>query len=88
MDALAAAAVELAGQAGVVPVLGGRVAAPAVLRPLVGAIVAVGVAVAGPQLRDAGGAVALEAGGAAGGLGAGFLVRAVQAVSVGVADEL
>lgn len=88
VDALATAAVELEGQAGLVQLLGRRVAAPAVLRPLVRAIVAVGVAVAGPQRRDAGRAVALEAGGAAGGRGAGLLVRAVQAVSVGVADEV
>lgn len=65
----------------------GRVPVPAVLRPLIGAILAVGVTVAGPQLRDAGGAVALEAGGAAGGLWAERLVGAVQAVPVRVADE-
>lgn len=85
---LAAAAVELEGRAGAVVARGRRVPGPAALRPLVRAVLAVGVAVAGPELGDAGGAVALEAGGAARGRRAAGLVRAVQAVAVRVAHEL
>lgn len=57
------------------------------LRPLVGAVATVAVAVAAPLGRDAHGVVALEGVAAAGGSGAGRLVRAVRTVLVLVAHE-
>ena len=83
VDALAVAAAVLQGGAG--PAAGPRRRGPAA--PLVGAVGAVGVAVAGPEPRHAGAAVAAEGGGAAGGQGAGRLVAAVVAVGVLVAHE-
>lgn len=59
----------------------------AIPRPLVGAVGTVAVAVAAPLGRDAHGVVALEGVAAAGGRGAGRLVRAVRAVAILVADE-
>lgn len=59
----------------------------AILRPLVGAVGTVAVVVAAPLGRDAHGVVALEGAAAAGGFGAGRLVRAVGTVVVLVADE-
>lgn len=85
VHALAAGAVELqrrAGRSG-----GGPRPRGAVLRPLVRAVGAVGVAVARPQTRHALGVVALEGAGAAGGRRAGGLVAAVFAVVLLVAHE-
>lgn len=59
----------------------------AVLRPLVGAVGAVRVSVAAPLGRHAHRVVALEGTRAAGGFGAGGLVRVVRTVAVAVADE-
>lgn len=86
MDALPAAAAELQRRALVKGSRVGRLRA-AVLGPLVGAVGAVGVAVAGPQAGDADGVVAPEGCGAAGDGRAGGLVAAVIAVGLVVAHK-
>lgn len=86
VDALSAAAAELHGGALVRPdAVGPR--RPAVAGPLVRAVGAVGVAVAGPHARQAHGVVALEGRGAAGGGRTRRLVAAVVAVRLVVAHE-
>lgn len=59
----------------------------AILRPLVGAVGTVAVAIAAPLGRDTHGVVALEGAAAAGGFGAGRLVRAVGTVLILVAHK-
>ena len=86
VDTLAAAAEELLGPARRGLPLGGP-PPRAALGPLVRAVDAVAVAVAGPQGRHAHRVVALEGPGAAGGQRAAVLVRAVLAVVLAVADE-
>lgn len=87
MDALAAAAAELQGRALVRRRRLGGFLGAAVLGPLVRAVGAVGVAIAGPQARHAHRVVAAEGGGAAGGGRAGGLVAAVVTVGLVVTDE-
>lgn len=65
----------------------GQTLGAAVLGPLVRAVQAVGVSVAGPEARNTDGVVALEGRGAAGDAGAGRLVAAVVAVGLVVAHE-
>jgi len=84
VDALAAAALELAGGA---PRLPGLRPAAAALHGLVRLVLAVGVSVAAPQGRDALRVVAAELVLAAGGSRALVLVAAVAAVVVAVARE-
>ncbi len=79
MDALSAATAELQGGA-LVGGSGVRFHCTTVLGPLVRAVGAVGVTVAGPQARDANSVVALEGRGAAGDGRAGGLVAAVVTV--------
>lgn len=82
VDALAVGTLELAAAARLlVPGLG-----PAGLRPLVGAVGAVGISVAAQRGQHALRVVALEGAAAACGRRAGGLVRAVQAVVVPIAD--
>lgn len=59
----------------------------AILRPLVGAVGTVAVAIAAPLGWNAHGVVALEGAAAAGGFGAGGLIRAVRTVVILVADK-
>jgi hypothetical protein len=66
----------------------GCVVVPTVLWPLIRAVLTVRVMVAGPQLRDADGGVALETGRATGGHRAGGLIGSIQAVPVPVTDEV
>lgn len=88
MNALAAATVEFQGGAGAAAGDRGSVAAPAVLGPLVGAVLTVVIPVAGPQAGDTARGVAAEMGRAAGGGLAVGLVRAIQAISVLVTHKL
>lgn len=88
MNALAAATVEFQGGARAATGDRGSVAAPAVLGPLVRAVLTVVIPVAGPQAGDTAGGVAAEMSGAAGGGLAVGLVRAIQAVSVLVTHKL
>lgn len=86
VDALSAATAELQGRALVGGSGVGSLCAT-VLGPLVRAVGAVGVAVAGPQARNADGVVAPEGRGAAGDGRAGGLVAAVVTVRLLVAHE-
>lgn len=88
MDTLTTATVELEGGAGAADRLSGRVSAPAVLRPLIGAIVTVPVPVASPQAGDARRGVAAEVSRATSGGRTVGLVRAVQAIPVLVTHKL
>lgn len=88
MDTLTTATVELQGGAGAASPFRGRVSAPTVLRPLIGAIVTVPVPVTGPQAGDARGGVAPEVSRATSGDLTVSLVRAIQAVSVLVTHKL
>lgn len=88
MDTLTTATVELEGGAGAADRLSGRVSAPAVLRPLIGAIVTVPVPVAGPQAGDARRGVAAEVSRTTSGGRTVGLVRAVQAIPVLVTHKL
>lgn len=85
MDALAAAAQELVIPANRLRFLTrpGR----AVLRPLVRAVCAVGIPVAGPELRHTHRVIALERARAAGGDGTERFIAAVVTVGILVADE-
>lgn len=85
MDTLAAGAQELVIAAHRPRLL--TRAAWAVLRPLVRAVCAVGVTVAGPEPRHTHRVIALEGSGAAGGHRTGRLVAAVFTVRVRVAHE-
>lgn len=84
MDALPVGTLELVGAA-----TSGRLvlASVAILRPLVGPVGAVVVAIAAPLGWNTRRVVALEGATAAGGFGTGSLVRAVRTVIVHVADE-
>lgn len=84
VDALPIRALELVAAAATGQLL---LAPVAILWPLVGAVGAVAVAVAAPLGWNTHGVVALEGAAAAGGFGAGGLVRAVGTVVVLVADK-
>lgn len=88
VNALAAATVEFQRGAGAAAGGRGSVAAPAVLGPLVGAVLTVLIPVTGPQAGDAAGGVAAEMSGATGGGLAVGLVGAIQAVPVLVTHKL